>query len=179
MAKALVLVDLQNDFITGSLGSQAAQSIVPKVVELIESWDGPIVATEDTHSSDYLATFEGKNLPVEHCIKKSDGWKIEKSIADAIRKQAKKNKESWLGFVEKITFGSFDLLNRLKSVKDLEEILICGLCTDICVISNAMILRAGFPNTPIKIVESCCAGATEEGHKAALVAMRACQMEVI
>lgn len=165
----LIIVDMQNDFISGSLGSDAAKAIVPKVKEKAGSFNGKIIFTRDTHSSDYLNTREGKNLPVKHCIKGESGWKI----CDELKMYAE-------NIVDKETFGSLKLPELIRSFsKNPAEIELCGLCTDICVISNAMILKAEFPETKISIIEGCCAGVTEESHKIALNAMKACQIEII
>ncbi len=167
--KYLIVVDMQNDFITGSLGSKEAEAIVPKVVRKVQSFDGRIVFTRDTHSDDYLQTQEGKKLPVKHCIKGTDGWQI----CDELKPFAKL-------VTDKATFGSMELPGILKSFgENIEEIELCGLCTDICVISNAMILKAAFPETAVKVDESCCAGVSGESHAAAIAAMRAVQIEII
>lgn len=163
--KTLVVVDMQNDFITGALGSEDAKRIVPNVVDLVKNFDGRIIFTRDTHGADYLQTQEGEKLPVPHCIKDTDGWQI----CDALLSYADK-------VVDKITFGSVDLPDMIE--KDTEEIILCGLCTDICVISNAMLLKAHFPEKKITVVENCCAGVTPESHETALRAMQAVQIEV-
>ena len=162
--KILIVVDMQNDFITGSLGSALAEAIVPNVVEKVKGFDGKVIFTRDTHFFDYMQTQEGKKLPVEHCIKDTEGWQIcdeLKAFADDV--------------VDKITFGSVDLP---KLLKEADEIELCGLCTDICVISNAMILKASFPEARIVVDGSCCAGVSVESHKTALEAMKAVQIEV-
>ena len=160
----LIVVDMQNDFITGALGSKMAEEIVPNVVKKVENFDGKIIFTRDTHFADYMDTQEGKKLPVEHCIKDTDGWQI----CDELKPFANE-------VVDKITFGSIDLP---KMVTDAEEIELCGLCTDICVISNAMILKAVFPEVKIKIDSKCCAGVSVGSHNTALDAMKAVQIEV-
>ena len=166
--KFLIVVDMQNDFITGSLGSQQAVSIVPNVVEKVKNFDGQIIFTKDTHFSGYLATQEGKNLPVEHCVKGTLGWEI----CDELKPYANK-------VIEKITFGSVDLPKVIKEYnQDIEEIVLVGLCTDICVISNAMILKASFPEVKITVDSSCCAGVTPESHTNALNAMQSVQIEI-
>lgn len=167
--KYLIVVDMQNDFIDGALGTKEAVAIVPKVKAKIESFDGKVIFTRDTHSEDYLATQEGKNLPVEHCIKGTDGWQIRDEL-DALRKSEA---------VDKPSFGSVELAEMLKNEKeDIESIELIGLCTDICVISNAMIIKAYFPETPIEIDASCCAGVTPESHNRALDAMAVCQIKI-
>ena len=167
--KYLIVVDMQNDFIDGALGTKEAVAIVPKVKAKIESFDGKVIFTRDTHSEDYLATQEGKNLPVEHCIKGTDGWQIRDEL-DALRKSEA---------VDKPSFGSVELAEMLKNEKeDIESIELIGLCTDICVISNAMIIKAYLPETPIEIDASCCAGVTPESHNRALDAMAVCQIKI-
>ncbi len=167
--KYLIVVDMQNDFITGSLGSVLAEKIVPDVVEKVKNFDGKIIFTRDTHFADYMQTQEGENLPVEHCIKDTDGWQI----CDELKAYANE-------VVDKITFGSVDLPGILKDYGDeIDEIELCGLCTDICVISNAMILKASFPETKIVVDGKCCAGVSVESHKTALEAMKAVQIEIV
>lgn len=159
---------MQNDFTTGSLGSPHAAAIIPNVVDKVKSFDGRIIFTRDTHGEDYMATQEGKKLPVMHCIKDTDGWQIRDELKPYVQQ-----------VVDKVTFGSVDLPHILsKSGDAIEEIELCGLCTDICVISNAMILKAAFPEVKITIDANCCAGVTMESHKTALDAMKAVQIEV-
>ena len=167
--KYLIVVDMQNDFITGSLGSKLAEMIVPNVVEKVKNYEGPVIFTRDTHFSDYMKTQEGKNLPVQHCIKDTTGWEI----CNELKPYANK-------VIDKITFGSVDLPDVIKAYgEQIEEIELCGLCTDICVISNAMILKATFPEVKIVVDSNCCAGVTEESHQTALNAMKAVQIDVI
>ena len=167
--KYLIVVDMQNDFITGSLGSALATAIVPKVVEKVKKFDGKIIFTRDTHFADYMNTQEGKNLPVKHCIKDSDGWQIcddLKPYADTV--------------IDKLTFGSIELPSILESLGEpIDSIELCGLCTDICVISNAMVLKAAFPETPIIVDSACSAGVSIEGHNNALNAMKAVQIQIV
>ena len=166
--KYLIVVDMQNDFITGSLGSKLAEMIVPNVVEKVKNYEGTVIFTRDTHFSDYMDTQEGKNLPVKHCIKDTTGWEI----CNELKPYANK-------VIDKITFGSVDLPNVIKEYgEEIEEIELCGLCTDICVISNAMILKATFPEVKIVVDGNCCAGVTVESHQTALNAMKAVQIEV-
>lgn len=166
--KILIVVDMQNDFITGSLGSEAAERIVPKVKEKIENFDGRIIFTRDTHSENYLDTQEGKRLPVVHCVKGSEGWKICGELSEYAAE-----------IVDKPTFGSLELPDVIRRSEDkIDEIELCGLCTDICVISNAMILKAAFPELKITVDSACCAGVTEESHQTALSAMKAVQIEI-
>lgn len=169
--KVLVVVDMQKDFIDGALGSKEAQSIVDRVAEKISSFDGEVVYTRDTHGENYMDTQEGKKLPVRHCIKGSEGWQIDARLTGFITEQTK--------IFDKPAFGSTELADYLKVQKDLEEITLIGLCTDICVISNAMVIKANMPEVPIFVDESCCAGVTPESHKNALEAMKMCQIEVI
>lgn len=167
--KYLIVVDMQVDFINGALGSDLAVAIVPNVVEKVKSFDGKVIFTRDTHFKDYMNTQEGKNLPVPHCVKDTDGWQIcdeLKPYADVI--------------IDKLTFGSIELPNFIKSFNEpIEKIELCGLCTDICVISNAVVLKATFPEVPIAVDSSCCAGVTIESHNNALNAMKVIQIEII
>ena len=167
--KYLIVVDMQVDFINGALGSDLAVAIVPNVVEKVKSFDGKVIFTRDTHFKDYMNTQEGKNLPVPHCVKDTDGWQIcdeLKPYADVI--------------IDKLTFGSIELPNFIKSFNEpIEKIELCGLCTDICVISNAVVLKAAFPEVPIAVDSSCCVGVTVESHNNALNAMKVIQIEII
>ncbi len=167
--KFLIVVDMQNDFISGALGSKLAEAIVPNVVEKVKKYDGTVIFTRDTHFTNYMDTQEGKNLPAKHCIKDTTGWEICNELKPYVNK-----------VVDKITFGSVDLPDVIKSYgEEIEEIELCGLCTDICVISNAMILKATFPEVKIVVHGNCCAGVTEESHQTALNAMKAVQIDVI
>ena len=166
--KFLIVVDMQVDFTTGSLGSPHAAAIIPHVVEKVKAFDGKVIFTRDTHGENYLQTQEGSKLPVVHCIKDTDGWQI----CDALRPFADT-------VIDKETFGSMDLPHVLRQMGEpIDSITLCGLCTDICVISNAMIVKAAFPEVPITVDASCCAGVTEESHRTALDAMRAVQIEI-
>ena len=167
--KYLIVVDMQVDFITGSLGSELATAIVPNVVEKAKSFDGKIIFTRDTHFDNYMQTQEGRNLPVPHCIKDSDGWQI----CDELKPYVST-------VIDKLTFGSIDLPDIIKSYEEeIESIELCGLCTDICVISNAMLLKAAFPEVHITVDSACSAGVSVESHNTALNAMRAVQIEII
>ena len=170
--RVLVVVDMQNDFITGSLGTQEAQAIVPRVVEKIQAFPGQVYFTQDTHGQDYSETQEGKNLPVSHCIRGTWGWELEPQV-EAVRTSTP---------IEKPSFGSKGLADVLKARNTydgpLEEIQLVGLCTDICVISNALLLKAFLPEVPISVDASCCAGVTPESHSRALDAMEACQIRI-
>ncbi|MBO5852121.1 MAG: cysteine hydrolase [Clostridia bacterium] len=166
--KYLIVVDMQVDFITGSLGSGMAEAIVDNVVQKVKNFNGKVIFTRDTHFSEYLTTQEGKNLPVMHCIKDTDGWQIAKELAPYVK-----------NVVDKETFGSVNLPKIIKEDgQEIEEIELCGLCTDICVISNAIILKASFPEVKISVDASCCAGVTKESHQNALNAMKAVQIEI-
>ena len=167
--KILVVVDMQNDFIDGALGTVEAVSIVPYVKEVIETFDGKVFFTRDTHFDNYMDTQEGKNLPVPHCIKGTDGWQI-RSELEALRKTEA---------IDKITFGSKDLVDVLKKETDIESITFVGLCTDICVISNVMVVKAFYPEIPLIVDVRGCAGVTSESHCNALNAMKTCQVKVI
>lgn len=166
MKKTLIVVDMQNDFIDGSLGTKEAQAIVGKVKDKIKRYQenrGEIIFTRDTHTKDYLNTNEGKHLPVEHCIAGTEGWRIADGleITDAV-------------YIDKPSFGYMDWKHY-----DLEEVEIVGLCTDICVVSNALIIKATYPEINVTVDASCCAGVTPETHKAALDTMKMCQVNVI
>ena len=167
--KFLIVVDMQVDFISGSLGSDHAAAIVPNVVEKVKNFNGKVIFTRDTHFEDYFETQEGRKLPVLHCVRDTDGWQVcdeLKPFVDAV--------------VDKVTFGSVDLPKILMDCGEpIEEIQLCGLCTDICVISNAMILKAAFPEAKITVDANCCAGVTMESHQTALDAMKAVQIEII
>lgn len=168
MEKVLIVIDMQNDFINGSLGSREAEAIVPAVVKKIKEWEDEVVVTMDTHTTDYMKTLEGHYLPVSHCIEGTEGWEINEEVLSALP-------INYMSF-EKPTFGSIELARWLVNTK---EFHIIGLCTDICVVSNALLLRAYNPNAKIICDASCCAGTTVEKHKAALEVMKSCQIEVI
>lgn len=168
--KLLIVIDMQNDFINGSLGSPMAVSIVENVKAKIKAYrkNGDLVIfTRDTHQNDYLSTQEGKNLPVPHCIENTDGWQISSELA--IEDSA---------VINKPTFGSLELLSYVGSLDDICEIELVGLCTDICVISNAMLLKAKFLEVPISVDSSCCAGVSEQSHLNSLEAMKMCQISI-
>lgn len=174
MDKILIVVDMQNDFVDGVLGTQEACGIVDKVAEKITQFNDDIIVTYDTHSENYLNTFEGKKLPVVHCVKGTSGWELNKKVESAL---SDKN----YTVVEKQTFGSpveLPELIRKKYGYFKGEIHMIGLCTDICVVSNAIILKANFPDAEIFVDSSCCAGVTKEKHSAALETMRSCQINV-
>lgn len=168
----LVVVDMQNDFIDGALGTKEAVTIVPNVIEKIKAFQGKVLATRDTHETDYLETQEGRKLPVKHCIRNTDGWEISEKIQSLLSEEP----------IDKETFGSKDLpviLRRYNEAEKIESITLIGLCTDICVISNAMVLKTYFPEIPIIVDASCCAGVTPQSHRQALEAMKVCQIEIV
>ena len=171
MQDILIVVDMQNDFISGSLGTSEAQAITPNVLRLIKDFDGKIIFTKDTHEANYLYTKEGKNLPVAHCIKGTQGWEIEKSLLPYTKE-----------IIEKPTFGSLELVKRLQDL-DREEkintITFVGLCTDICVISNVLLTKSAFLEAEIIVDASCCAGVSPQSHKNALEAMKMCQIKIV
>ena len=183
LQKILVVVDMQNDFIDGSLGTDEAKKIVPAVVNKINNFAGDIYATKDTHYEDYLTTSEGIKLPVEHCIRDTSGWEINNEVEAALSSYSIKP-DNMLTYVLKPTFGSTDLVYLIEEyLEEYEEedlyIELVGLCTDICVVSNALLLKAHFPSAKICVDSSCCAGVTPETHEAALTTMRMCQIDVI
>ena len=169
MSKILVVVDMQNDFIDGALGTQEAVAIVPYVKEVIEKFDGKVLFTRDTHFDNYMETQEGKNLPVPHCIKDTKGWQIRAEL-DALRTTEA---------IDKVTFGSKDIIDVLKQEENIEEITFVGLCTDICVISNVMVVKAFYPEIPLVVDALGCAGVTVQSHLNALEAMKMCQDKVV
>ena len=175
MRKLLIVIDMQNDFIDGSLGTREAERIVPKVIEKIRSFSrGDVFATQDTHGKDYLETEEGRNLPVSHCILGTHGWKLREDVAEALEEREAK-------IVEKPTFGSLKLAEEIRRIYEEEKgevsAELIGLCTDICVISNALLLKAYLPEMKITVDASCCAGVTPELHEAALKTMASCQIK--
>ncbi len=173
MRSILVVIDMQNDFIDGALGTPEAQAIVPRVVEKMRGYEPQnIYLTRDTHYENYLETQEGRNLPVEHCIQGTEGWQLRAEVAEAARGAT---------VVDKPTFGSNRLAGMLMVERAQEglEIELVGLCTDICVVSNALLFKAAMPEAPITVDASCCAGVTPEKHRAALETMRSCQIRVI
>ena len=171
MQKLLVVVDMQNDFIDGALGTKEAVAIVPNVKAKIEGFEGTVLFTRDTHFESYMDTQEGHNLPVPHCIKGTEGWEIRPEL-EALRKTEA---------IDKVTFGSSFLPEKLLSmnaVDPIESITFVGICTDICVISNVMVTKAFLPEVPVIVDAACCAGVTPESHKNALEAMKVCQVKV-
>ena len=174
MKKFLIVVDMQKDFIDGALGSKEACAIVSAAVKKIADFDGEIFATYDTHFDDYMDTAEGKKLPVAHCIKGTEGWQLNREISAALK--GKKYTP-----VEKYTFGSVKLPELIKKAAGNDEfsIELIGLCTDICVVSNTLLLKASFPEAPIAVDEKCCAGVTPEKHDAAIETMKSCQIDIL
>ncbi len=174
MKKILIVVDMQKDFVDGALGTKEAAAIVDRVAEKIKNHHGDIIVTYDTHGENYMETQEGKHLPVPHCIKGTDGWLLDEKIQsalDGVPFQA----------MEKPTFGAVALPELIKAGYNPAEIEIelVGLCTDICVVSNALLLKAHFTETNICVDADCCAGVTPESHEAALTTMKMCQINVI
>jgi nicotinamidase-related amidase len=173
MKKILIVVDMQNDFIDGSLGTKEAQTIIDKVIaKIMEYPPNCIYATLDTHSVNYLQTAEGRKLPVEHCIKGTEGWELNSRVNDLLTDSVK---------IEKPTFGSYTLADQINDLYMNQplEIELIGLCTDICIVTNALLLKTKMPEAKITVDSSCCAGVTPESHEAALLTMKMCQIEVI
>lgn len=172
MQQILVVVDMQNDFVTGPLGTPEARTILPKVAEKVKNFPGRVLFTRDTHEENYLESREGKALPVPHCIRGSRGWEICPEL-ETLRKEEP---------VDKPTFGSTGLGEVLRAADQYGEkigkITLVGVCTDICVISNALLLRAFLPEAEIAVDAACCAGVTPESHQTALRAMKACQITI-
>ena len=166
--RALIVIDMQKDFVDGSLANADAQTIAPLIADYIDGFDGDVIATRDTHAENYLSTAEGKKLPVPHCIKGTDGWDIVDEIASALqRKNAR--------LVDKPTFGFLDW----QILSPYDEVTLVGTCTDICVVSNALILKATYPDITVRVKASLCAGTNKQNHEAALQVMRCCQVDVV
>ena len=170
---------MQNDFIDGSLGTKEAEAIVPavkeKIINHLENKNGPVIFTQDTHEKNYLETAEGEKLPVEHCIRDTEGWKLHPELEKIASGYNCKT-------IQKPTFGSSELakyLSECNSEKPIESVELIGLCTDICVISNAFLIKAFIPELPIRVSEVCCAGVTPESHQRALEQMQLCHIEII
>ena len=178
MKKILIVIDMQKDFMDGSLRINGAEAIVQKVKEKILSYPKEdVYTTLDTHGEDYLSTQEGKNLPVPHCIKGTEGWQLDSALQGLILEDH---------FVEKSCFGSLELANTMKTLyqESTEKgqdfsIELVGICTDICVVSNALLLKAFLPEVPLSVDSRCCAGVTKEKHEAALETLRSCQVDVL
>lgn len=179
--KILIVVDMQNDFIDGVLGNAETRCVLEpvckKVSNFLKNTDGKIIYTMDTHHENYSETQEGKNLHVKHCIENTDGWKLAGKLDEILSGEPERCIQ-----VRKVTFGAETLPDAIKQIQqndnDVDEIELCGVCTDICVISNAMLLKAFFPEIPVAVDSSCCAGVTPDSHNNALNAMKMCQIKV-
>ena len=175
MSKILIIVDMQNDFIDGSLSNKDAKSIIPNIIDELKKGDySHIVFTRDTHHYNYLSTSEGKHLPIEHCIKGTLGWEVNKQLLEEASSVCNN-----ITFFNKTTFGSLLLLSHIQSCGDFKEVVLVGTCTDICVISNALILKTMNQDMEISVIANCCAGLTESKHNSALNVMESCQINVI
>ncbi len=169
MKKILIVIDMQNDFISGSLANAQAQAIVSPIAALVKTFDGGVLLTRDTHGADYLSTPEGKKLPIPHCIEGTEGWQVAEEIA-----QAAADKPN-VRYLDKPTFGCLDGWE----LDGVAEALMVGTCTDICVVSNALILKAKYPALKLSVDASLCAGLTPQKHDAALETMQSCQIEIV
>ncbi len=165
----LVVVDMQNDFIDGALGTPEAQAIVPYVADVIQNFNGKVLFTRDTHGEEYARTQEGQKLPVPHCIRGTHGWQIRAELEELRKAPA----------IDKITFGSKDLVRVLGEEPAVESVTFVGLCTDICVISNVLLVKAFYPELPLAVDAKGCAGVTPQSHRTALEAMRTCQVQIL
>ena len=173
MRDVLIVVDMQKDFIDGALGTAEAVAIVPAVVEKVKGFQGDILFTRDTHFENYMDTQEGRNLPVPHCIRGTEGWQICKELLPYAEDKP---------VIDKVTFGAMELgtmLQKMHEEDEIASITFVGLCTDICVISNVMIAKAFLPEVPISVDAACCAGVTPDSHNTALASMRTCQVKII
>ncbi len=171
----LIVIDMQNDFVDGALGTPEAQAIAPTLVDAARAFDGELIFTLDTHGENYLATQEGEHLPVPHCIKGAPGWELIPALAELQRERQAR-------VFEKPTFGSTALahyLARRNAEEPIESIELVGVCTDICVVSNALLIKAALPEVPVSVDPALCAGVTPEAHEAALATMRSCQVELL
>lgn len=169
--KILCVIDMQNDFIDGALGTKEAEKIVPSVKEKIDAYlknGDRVIFTRDTHSENYLSSAEGRKLPVVHCVKDTDGWQISPLLS-----------VEGCEIIDKPTFGSYELAEKIGAMEDVESVELIGLCTDICVISNALMIKAKVYEVPVTVDSSCCAGVTPESHLNALNAMKMCQIDII
>ena len=173
MRKILLVIDMQKDFIDGSLGTAEAVAIVDRVVEEIKKYPAAdVIATRDTHPADYLNTQEGRNLPVVHCVKGTAGWQLNEKVAAAL---------DGAEIIDKPTFGSVVLAQKLAAMAEKEalDVTLVGLCTDICVVSNALLVKAFLPETPVTVIADACAGVTPASHAAALETMKMCQVRIV
>lgn len=176
MKKALIVVDMQNDFITGALANKEGQKIVAKIADFIRNFEGDVVATRDTHEANYMETQEGRKLPVPHCIRGTKGWEIVSEIQAAL--DEKDSGDYIVTYMNKPTFGCIGLGEHVdRNLYD--EVVLVGVCTDICVISNAMVIKASDLEAEVTVLEDLCAGVTPDSHKTALEAMKACQINVM
>lgn len=170
--KYLIVIDMQNDFIDGALGTAEAVAVLPSVAEKVRGFEGHVVFTRDTHTEDYMNTQEGKNLPVVHCVEGTEGWELA-PVLESFRM------ENACPVFDKPTFGSAALAEALKANEgNVESVELCGVCTDICVISNALLIKAFLPEVPVSVDASCCAGTSPAAHNNALAAMKMCQISV-
>lgn len=172
MQDILIVVDMQNDFIDGALGTKEAVAIVPRVLKKIENHKGKIIFTRDTHQANYMDTQEGAKLPVPHCIEGSFGWQIRDDLCG----------HGEIAVLDKPTFGSTalaDMLLKMNSEEEIGSVCLIGLCTDICVISNALLIKAFLPEIPVTVDAACCAGVTPQSHLNALEAMKMCQIGIV
>ena len=168
MKKVLLVIDMQNDFVSGALRNPDAEAIVNGIVKHIETFDGEVIATRDTHTQDYLSSSEGKHLPITHCVKDSWGWEIVSDIATALTKRN-------AVIIDKPTFG----YNDWRILQDATEVEMVGTCTDICVISNALIIKAQHPDVPLTVRQDLCAGTSKENHDRAIKVMACCQVKIV
>lgn len=171
----LIVVDMQNDFIDGALGTPEAQTIVEAVAQRASSFDGTVVFTKDTHGSDYATTQEGRNLPIPHCIAGTTGWELAPALETVRARRS-------APVFEKPSFGSLDLARWLvaqNNAAPIDSIELCGLCTDICVVSNALTIKAHLPEVPLAVNPALCAGVTPAAHDAAIATMASCQVQIL
>ena len=169
--EVLIVVDMQRDFVSGVLGTPEAKSLLAPLRAFLDGWEGRVIYTRDTHPEEYLSTREGRLLPVPHCIRGTEGWEIEPAVSPRDGDTV----------IDKPTFGSEELASYLKAENEkdpVRRIVLVGVCTDICVISNAMLVKAAFPECEVEVVSSLCAGVTPERHQTALAALSACQITV-
>ena len=168
MKKVLIVIDMQNDFVDGTLANPQAQAIVNGIVKRIDEFDGDVIATRDTHGENYLATTEGKHLPVTHCVKGTNGWEIVPAIAQALQRRN-------AVILDKPTFGYLNW----EILQNYGEVEMVGTCTDICVVSNALIIKATHPDLPLSVRTNLCAGTTQQNHDSALAVMACCQIKIV
>ncbi|MCQ2547805.1 MAG: cysteine hydrolase [Clostridia bacterium] len=172
--KKLIVVDVQNDFIFGSLGTKEAQEVLPNIVEMVKNWEGEVEFTRDTHDANYLDTQEGKFLPIEHCIEGTSGWQLVPELEEFRQEHNSKT-------FDKPFFGSLECARETKYEfieGKIDSVTLIGVCTDICVISNALLIKSASPELPVHVVESCCAGVSPQKHDSAIETMKSCQIIV-